>query len=124
MCISETTTSLVWLTLLIVPAQAQAEPGQTFSAKVIELTDRDTSALRQSDGQSVTIGLFCTDAPESTQAYGPKATSAAGSCVLQKSVPADVDNLGRNGRVGARIELGGRDLGATIIGDGLARNSE
>lgn len=43
--------------LLAAPTVAQVEPGQTFSARVTEVTDGDTFDVRRSAGGEVTIRL-------------------------------------------------------------------
>jgi len=58
------------LVFLGAPAHAQGETGQTFRAKVIEVTDGDTYDVRRPDGQVVTIRLHGVDAPESSQPGG------------------------------------------------------
>ncbi len=96
------------------------EPGQTFTARVLEVTDGDTYDVRRSLGGEVTIRLHGVDAPESAQPYGTAATQAARRYVGGKDVRVSVEEIGRYGRAVARIKVGGGDLGALLIGDGLA----
>ncbi|MCS3679271.1 endonuclease YncB(thermonuclease family) [Salinibacter ruber] len=96
------------------------EPGQTFTARVLEVTDGDTFGVRRSIGGIVTIRLHGVDAPESAQPYGRAATRAARRYVGGKDVRVAVEEIGRYGRAVARIEARGGDLGALLIGDGLA----
>lgn len=42
-------------------AQAQVQPGQTFTARVVEVTDGDTFGVRRSAGGEVTIRLHGVD---------------------------------------------------------------
>jgi endonuclease YncB( thermonuclease family) len=121
---------LAALLLVAVPApnaaQAQrgdalVEPGQTFTARALEVTDGDTYDVRRSLGGEVTIRLHGVDAPpESAQPYGTAATRAARRYVGGKDVRVAVEEIGRYGRAVARIEARGGDLGALLIGDGLA----
>lgn len=99
---------------------APVEPGQTFSGRVVEVTDGDTFGLRRSIGGEVTIRLHGVDAPESGQPYGTAATKAARRYVGGKNVTATVEEIGRYGRAVARVEVQGGDLGAMLIRDGLA----
>ncbi|MCS4155767.1 endonuclease YncB(thermonuclease family) [Salinibacter ruber] len=101
-------------------AQAQVQPGQTFTARVVEVTDGDTYDVRRSIGGEVTIRLHGIDAPESDQPYGTAATRAARRYVGGKDVRVAVEEIGRYGRAVASIEVQGGDLGAMLIGDGLA----
>ncbi len=96
------------------------EPGQTFTGRVVEVTDGDTFGVRRSIGGTVTIRLHGVDAPESAQPYGRAATRAARRYVGGKDVRVAVEEIGRYGRAVARVEAEGSDLGAMLIGDGLA----
>ncbi|MCS4169377.1 endonuclease YncB(thermonuclease family) [Salinibacter ruber] len=99
---------------------APVEPGQTFTGRVVEVTDGDTFGLRRSIGGTVTIRLQGVDAPESAQSYGTAATRAARQYVGGKSVRVSVEEIGRYGRAVARIKVQGTDLGAMLIRRGLA----
>ncbi len=99
---------------------APVEPGQTFTGRVVEVTDGDTFGLRRSIGGTVTIRLHGVDAPESAQSYGTAATRAARQYVGGKSVRVSVEEIGRYGRAVARVEVQGADLGAMLIRRGLA----
>ncbi|WP_263811053.1 thermonuclease family protein [Salinibacter pepae] len=101
-------------------AQAQVQSGQTFTARVTEVKDGDTYDVRRSADGEVTIRLHGVDAPESSQSYGTAATRAARRYVGGKDVRVDVEEIGRYGRAVASIEIQGGDLGAMLIGDGLA----
>ncbi|WP_259048399.1 thermonuclease family protein [Salinibacter ruber] len=100
------------------------EPGQTFTARVLEVTDGDTYNVRRSLGGEVTIRLHGVDAPESAQPYGRAATQAARRYVGGKDVRVAVEEIGRYGRAVARIEARGGDLGALLIERGLAWHYE
>jgi len=112
--------SVVILALFAPASYAQVEPGQTFTARVTAVTDGDTYDVRRSAGGDVTIRLYGVDAPESAQPYGTAATKAARRYVGGKNVRVVVEDIGRYGRAVARISIQGGDLGAMLIGDGLA----
>ncbi|MCS3642443.1 thermonuclease family protein [Salinibacter ruber] len=99
---------------------APVGPGQTFTGKVVEVTDGDTYDVRRSIGGTVTIRLRGVDAPESTQSYGTAATRAARQYVGEKSVRVAVEEIGRYGRAVASVEVQSGDLGTMLIRDGLA----
>jgi endonuclease YncB( thermonuclease family) len=103
---------------------APVEPGQTFTGRVVEVTDGDTFGVRRSIGGEVTIRLHGIDAPESAQSYGQAATRAARRIIGGKNVRVAVEDIGRYGRAVARIEVGGGDLGALLIERGLAWHYE
>ncbi len=86
----------------------------------MDVTDGDTFDVRPSIGGTVTIRLHGVDAPESAQSYGTAATRAARQYVGGKSVGVSVEEIGHHGRAVARVEAEGGDLGAMLIGDGLA----
>ncbi|MCS4201579.1 thermonuclease family protein [Salinibacter ruber] len=103
---------------------APVEPGQTFTGRVVEVTDGDTYDVRRSIGGEVTIRLHGIDAPESTQSYGRAATQAARRYIGGEDVRVSVEEIGRYGRAVARIEARGGDLGALLIERGLAWHYE
>ena len=113
---------LTALLLAFVPTvQAQSvEPGQSFTARVVEVTDGDTYDVRRSAGGEVTIRLHGVDAPESAQPFGREATRVARQYVGGKNVRVSVEDIGAYGRAVASIEVQGGDLGAMLIRDGLA----
>jgi endonuclease YncB( thermonuclease family) len=72
--------SLVALLLLFTLPGAfgqSVEPGQSFTGKVVEVTDGDTFDVRRSIGGTVTVRLWGVDAPEFDQPHGVKARDAA-----------------------------------------------
>jgi len=103
---------------------AQVEPGQTFTAKVVEVTDGDTYDVRRSAGGEVTIRLHGVDAPESSQPYGRAATRAARRYVGGERVRVQVEDIGRYGRAVASVEVGGENLGHMLVRDGLGWHYE
>ncbi|WP_251962968.1 thermonuclease family protein [Salinibacter ruber] len=122
MAIHRSVLKVVLTAVLLIPASslAQVDPGQTFSARVVEVTDADTYDVRRSGGGQVTIRLQGVDAPESSQPYGRAATRAARRYVGGENVRVSVEEIGRYGRAVARLEVEGGDLGAMLIQDGLA----
>jgi endonuclease YncB( thermonuclease family) len=100
--------------------RASVEPGQTFTGKVVEVTDGDTFGLRRSIGGEVTIRLYGVDAPESSQPFGGRATRRARQLLQGENVRVSVEEIGRYGRAVASVEVQGGDLGAMLIRRGLA----
>lgn len=61
-------------------AQGQlVEPGQSFTGKVVQVTDGDTSAVDRPAGGVVTVRLWGVDAPETSQPYRTAATRGHGA---------------------------------------------
>lgn len=114
------------LSAFLIPATTlgQVEPGQTFRARVIEVTDGDTYLVQRADGRTATIRLYGVDAPETTQPYGIKAMNQARRYIGGANVRVSVEEIGRYGRAVARLEVQGGDLGAMLIQDGLAWHYE
>ena len=103
------------------PALSQpVEPGQTYTARVQNVTDGDTFGVRTSGGKAFTVRLREVDAPESSQPFGRAATKAARRYAGGKTVHAAVQNVGRYGRAVARVEVDGTSLGVLLARDGLA----
>ncbi len=97
---------------------APVEPGQTFTARVLEVTDGDTYDVRRSLGGEVTIRLHGIDAPETSQPGGRAAAQAARQYIGGQNVRVQVEDIGRYGRAVARVEVQGGDLGGMLIRDG------
>ena len=95
------------------------EPGQTFTGKVVEVTDGDTFDIRRSIGGQVTVRLFGVDAPESSQSYGTAATRAARWIIGGSNIRVNVRDVGRYGRAVARIEVGGGNLSEMMVRRGI-----
>ena len=101
------------------PVQAQqVEPGQTFTGKVVEVTDGDTYDVKRSAGGVVTVRLHGVDSPESDQPHGRAATRAAQRYIGGKTVRIKVEDIGSYGRAVGRVEIQGGDLGALLIRGG------
>jgi len=118
---------LLFLSLLVflsTPATAQVEPGQTYTGRVVEVTDGDTYDVRTSTSGEITVRLWGVDAPETSQSYGSAATNAARRYVGGKNVRVSVQDVGRYGRAIARIEVGEGYLSSMLVRDGLAWHYE
>lgn len=98
--------------------RAPVEVGQSFTARVTEVTDGDTYDVRRSIGGEVTVRLHGVDAPESAQTYGQAATRRARQFLQGENVRITVEDIGRYGRAVASVEVGGADLGAALIRSG------
>ena len=119
--------TLLFLSLLcLLPAlaAAQVEPGQTFTGRVVEVTDGDPYDIRRSIGGKVTVRLFGVDAPESSQSYGRAATRAARRIIGGSNVRVSVEDVGRYGRAVGRVRVGGGDLSEMMVRRGYGWHYE
>ena len=66
----------VFFLVLVLPVSAQ-EPGQAYTVRVQSVIDGSTYDVRVSEGQSFTIRLWGTNAPETSQPCGTDATARA-----------------------------------------------
>lgn len=97
---------------------------ETFTARVIEVTDGDTYDVRRPNGKTTTVRLFGVDAPESGQPYGAEAQRAAARYVGNSTVRIIVVETGPYGRTIGRVRVGGRSLAELLTRDGLAWHSD
>jgi endonuclease YncB( thermonuclease family) len=103
----------------------EAESGHVVRG-VARITDGDTLRIG-----STRIRLFGVDAPEAGQrcsdragndwACGAAATAKLEALVARRVVRCDLQEADRYGRMVASCSVDGRDLGAAIVGEGLAR---
>ena len=66
----------VFFLVLVLPVSAQ-ESGQAYTVRVQSVIDGSTYDVRVSEGQSFTIRLWGTNAPETSQPCGTDATARA-----------------------------------------------
>lgn len=97
-----------------------AQPGQSFTGKVVSITDGDTYDVDRPDGPAVTVRLWGVDAPESSQPYGTAATRAAHRIIGGKNVRVSVEEIGAYGRAVARLTVQGGGLSEVLVRRGLA----
>jgi endonuclease YncB( thermonuclease family) len=101
-------------------ALAQRQTRETFSGKVVSVTDGDTLGVLR-DGREVKIRLHGIDAPEIGQAFGDNAKRFASSQVYGKTVSVRVLDRDRYGRFVGVVTVGsGPSLNEALVKDGLA----
>lgn len=93
---------------------ASAEPP-----KAISVHDGDTLRVVQ-DGQQMTIRLQGIVAPEIGQPFGTKSRDRFTELARGKQVVIHPDKPDRFGRLIARVEVNGSDVGSQMVADGLA----
>lgn len=87
------------------------------TSKVVAVTDGDTLLLQTGEE----IRLAGIDAPEWYENGGPEATQFLRDLVLGKTVEINRIETGYYGRIIAEISIDGRDAGALLCREGLAR---
>ncbi len=94
--------------------------AQSFTAKVIGITDGDTIKVLQ-DGDVIRIRLHGIDCPESGQPFGTRARQFTGDLAFGKQVSVVVRDIDRYGRTVAEIVLPDRrSLNRELVKAGLA----
>jgi micrococcal nuclease len=117
-------------TLVVGCAALGPDPATGRVCTSAEAVDGDT--LHAScGGAAVTVRVVGVDTPETVhpdkavQCYGPEASKRAHALLDGQSVTLTTDRTqgehDRYGRTLAYVEVGGRDLGAVLITEGLAR---
>jgi endonuclease YncB( thermonuclease family) len=110
--------------LLAAALPVQAAARAAYEASVTSVVDGDTLWVRRSRGGPGTeIRLQGIDAPEICQRWGPQAREALRKLLLSRTV--SVSEVGRDvyGRVLARLQWGGQDVGGWLVANGHAWSS-
>jgi micrococcal nuclease len=94
-----------------------------FAALTTHVVDGDTIEVRQ-DGRRQRVRLLGIDTPETSQCGAAEATTALQQLIEDREVrvvldPA-ADQRDRYGRTLGYVEVDGRDVGETLVSDGLA----
>ena len=87
------------------PAASAAAPPNTFSAKVVSITDGDTVDVLGPDNVTYVIRLAGIDAPEHDQAFGTQSTQHLTSMISGKTVTLECENERSYGRLICKILL-------------------
>lgn len=112
--------TILLATLFALPTLAAAE---TFSGRVIGVSDGDTITILQIEGERKTprkIRISGIDAPESKQAFGNRAKEAMSALTFRKQADADCPTVDRYGRDVCKVTVNGVDVGLALIQQGYA----
>ena len=114
---------LLALSLLIaacaLPVQAASRRG--YVATVTAVVDGDTVWVRPpSGGRPFAVRVLGIDAPEICQSWGPQARDGLRGLLLHRPVTVVERARDGYGRVLARLEWEGRDVGGWLVSSGLA----
>jgi endonuclease YncB( thermonuclease family) len=100
---------------------ATAAQAAILRGTVAYVSDGDTLYLRPpGGGRQLAIRLVDIDAPEGCQDHGPQAREALKSRVLRQSVRVLTQGEDDYGRILARVEHRGEDVGAWLVRGGHA----
>ncbi len=105
--------------LLIIITAAAPLAAQTFTAKVVGITDGDTIKVLR-NREIVRVRLHGIDCPESRQPFGTRAKQFTGDLAFGKTVTINARDTDRYGRTIAEVVLpDGRVLNHEIVKAGL-----
>lgn len=98
----------------------QAHAGSVFEGRVVGVADGDTITVLTDGRESIRIRLAEIDAPEKSQAFGQRSKQALSDMVFGKTVRVEQKDVDRYGRVVGRIFIGGTDVNAEQVRQGMA----
>jgi endonuclease YncB( thermonuclease family) len=93
---------------------------QSFTAKVVGVTDGDTIVVLTSDKQQIKIRLEGIDCPESNQDYGNRAKQATVNLCFEKEVIIKKTGEDRYGRILAYVYFGDLCINKQLLSLGMA----
>ena len=112
-------TSMVFALTLLAPLFVSSQPTESFSAKVIGITDGDTiNVLRGLE--DIRIRLEGIDCPEDGAEFSAKAKRFTADLLAGKVVEVRPKELDRYGRIVARVIVDGQDASLELLKAGLA----
>lgn len=98
---------------------AASAPARLDGVRCSRVHDGDTLSVVR-DGRTLRVRIFGIDAPERTQPYSNRSRQRAKELAEDRRVDLDVVETDAYGRLVARVEVDGEDLGARLIEEGLA----
>ena len=110
---------LVVLAFAIVACALSASAAETFSGRVVGVTDGDTIKVLR-NGETVRVRLEGIDCPERSQDFGTRAKQATSDLVFGKTVRVDVRDYDRYGRTVGRVFVGDTNVSIALVEAGLA----
>ena len=108
------------LSLLLAFALVTAALAQTFTGKVVGITDGDTLTLLTPAKAQLKIRLAEIDAPESSQPWGKKSKAMLSELAFGKQARLVITDKDRYGRFVARVYVGSTDVNAEMVRRGGA----
>lgn len=112
--------ALVSVTLSILLGSVLAAEPETFTAKVVGVSDGDTLTVLDAAKVQTKIRLNGIDAPESKQDFGARAKEALSSKVFGHEVRLVKRDVDRYGRTVADVYVGERLVNRELVAEGWA----
>lgn len=106
--------------LLAVVALSQIAFAETYSGRVVGVSDGDTLTVLDDSKTQHKIRLAGIDAPEKSQAFGQRSKESLSALVFGKPVTVDATKTDKYGRAIGKVLIGGRDANLLQIRLGLA----
>ncbi len=97
-----------------------AHAGSAFEGRVVGVADGDTITVLTDGRESIRIRLAEIDAPEKSQAFGQRSKQSLSDMVFGKTVRVEQQDVDRYGRVVGRVFVGGTDVNAEQVRQGMA----
>jgi endonuclease YncB( thermonuclease family) len=108
---------LLLVSLSFIAAQAMAD---TFSGRVVGISDGDTITVLDQAKKQHKVRLAGIDAPEKGQAFGDRAKESLSRLVFDKSVTVESHKADRYGRLVGKVLVAGRDANLEQVRAGFA----
>ena len=108
---------------LLLLALASVSAAESFSGRVIGVSDGDTLTILHIEGERKTprkIRISGIDAPESKQAFGNRAKEAMSALAFGQQAEAECPTVDRYGRDVCKVTVSGVDVGLALIQQGYA----
>ena len=99
---------------------SQADAGSVYEGRVVGVADGDTITVLTDGRESIRIRLAEIDAPEKSQAFGQRSKQSLSDMVFGKAVRVEQQDVDRYGRVVGRVFVGGTDVSAEQVRQGMA----
>jgi endonuclease YncB( thermonuclease family) len=113
-------TAIASVTLAILLGSALAAEPETFTARVVGVSDGDTLTVLDSVKVQTKIRLHGIDAPESSQDFGTRAKETLSGKVFGKEIRLVKRDVDRYGRVVADVFVGERLINRELVAEGWA----
>jgi endonuclease YncB( thermonuclease family) len=101
-------------------ALAASSLAQTFTGKVVGVSDGDTLTVLTEGNKPVMVRIFGIDAAESSQPFGTKSKQFASDMAFGKSVTVEKTGVDRYGRTLGVVKVGDKSVGLESVRRGLA----
>ena len=116
-CIMRRLTNTILLISLVFPLVVF---GESFTGKVVAVTDGDTIQVMR-NGSAAKVRFWGVDAPERNQAFGTKAKQFVSEKCFNKEVRVDIKDVDQYGRLVGEIFLSsGERLNSLVVKEGMA----